>query len=240
MLTELYTIKFIIEYHDEIFGNNYFVGFLRLILLLFNWKLVEVTIICSALLCIIALLIFQLFFIICHLHFWQTEQILLKSQNFSNGNIRRLKSLVIIRNLIRFQHNHTKNLMLINDANKVYGRMFFITMITQISFNCYLVIFIILRHTTVFYTIVIIMAIISQLFYIFGVHYQFVIINRRFHKSSPILMSRMATTKFFDKYLPTKLKLSNYAQSMYTNNCYGITYWRSEIINMQEFVKVNH
>uniref|UniRef100_A0A6P6XT79 Uncharacterized protein LOC113790598 n=1 Tax=Dermatophagoides pteronyssinus TaxID=6956 RepID=A0A6P6XT79_DERPT len=109
--------------------------------------------------------------------------------------------------------------------------------LSQIGFNCYLILFIISYHTTLFYLTLITILCLIQMLNIFVIHFQIALINRKFYQSAPIMMSRMATTEFHGKFLQTKLKLSNFAQKMHTNNRYGITYWSQQIVNTNEFAK---
>lgn len=248
VITDIQTILFVLSNYEKIFNNNQLIGYLKIIQLIINWKIFEIFALVCSIAGAIATSIIEIFFIICHVHFWQIEQLLMiknvkksssiYNQNNGNGRVGRKCHYRIIKNLDKFRYYNTKNLSLIFEANHCYGRTFFVSIFSLMVFNCYLVIFMVTYHTTLFYEILIIILCAIQFICIFFIHYQFVNINRHFYHSSPILMSRMATTEFAGKYLQTKLKLSNYAQAMYTKNPYGITYWSFQTINMSEFGKV--
>ncbi|XP_075677472.1 uncharacterized protein LOC113790598 [Dermatophagoides pteronyssinus] len=239
VIVDIRTIEFLYLNIDKIYDyNNQFVGFIRLMLTFINWKLIESLILVCALSAAISVSISQVFIAIGHVHFWQTEQLLQLNDIIKDRHNNKWQKLIlIIRKLNQFEYYQTRNLLFICKANQIYGNIFSLSLLSQIGFNCYLILFIISYHTTLFYLTLITILCLIQMLNIFVIHFQIALINRKFYQSAPIMMSRMATTEFHGKFLQTKLKLSNFAQKMHTNNRYGITYWSQQIVNTNEFTK---
>ncbi|KAH7638172.1 hypothetical protein HUG17_9277 [Dermatophagoides farinae] len=143
--------------------------------------------------------------------------------------------------LKRFQHFNTYNLKLIQWGN-VYCEAVTVFIFVNIPINCYIVLYILSGCSNWFYSFILSIIACQQILCIFGVHLMFAICNNNFQESSTRflnLLARESCRQSRVKNLSLLLKISNYGHAYHTENKYGFTYGKLQLISMREFLMVN-
>ena len=234
---ELLLLKFILEnldYFFAIFNRPIFVSLnhaMWLMLMSFFWRLYEFFIIIYAHCCALFALCLLLFMMIFLINVWQTKQLLIN-----------LRWITIFQRLKRFQHFNTYNLKLIQWGN-VYCEAVTVFIFVNIPINCYIVLYILSGCSNWFYSFILSIIACQQILCIFGVHLMFAICNNNFQESSTRflnLLARESCRQSRVKNLSLLLKISNYGHAYHTENKYGFTYGKLQLISMREFVMVRY
>ncbi|KAH7638116.1 hypothetical protein HUG17_9221 [Dermatophagoides farinae] len=230
---ELLLVKFILEnlnYFFAIFNRNILVSLnhaMWLMLMTFFWKLYEFFHVIYAQCCALFALCLLPYLMIFLINVWQTKQLLVN-----------LSRVSIFQRLKRFQHFNTYNLKLIQWGN-VYCETVTVFIFVNVSINCYIILFIMSGRSDLVYSLVLSTFACQQIVCIFGVHLLFAICNQNFHESSTRflnLLARESSGQSRMKNLSLLLKLSNYGHAYHTENKYGFTYGKLQLISMREFV----
>ncbi|XP_075680551.1 uncharacterized protein LOC142646194 [Dermatophagoides pteronyssinus] len=230
LLFTIIAIKLMIENFDYFTKNIN--GYIRLLQLWSNTIVMQCCYFIYGHANILISSICQTSLIILNMKIWQSEQFL--NSNYNDKIDFKYK-------LSRFQETHIKNLKHTEYINEISGPSLLIFLFINMPSNCYLIIFLLDNNIDdwIHNTCILILCL-QQIICILCFHLAFAISNQHYHRPSKSFLSllirwRLSSSSF--KCLRYRLKSSYYIQAFHTDNRYGFTYGKLELISMMEFVK---
>lgn len=139
--------------------------------------------------------------------------------------------------------HHRESIVMLLKANPLFGRIFFVFLVTQCPVNCYLMVFNLFIDADPSLKMANLVMLAQQWLIAFVLHLGIVIINRKITQPNRLISlavhrSRRSILWRGRNPLGLDIKLNHYIQAFHTKKKYGITYHKYGLVSLMSFLKV--
>lgn len=133
---------------------------------------------------------------------------------------------------------HTKTLRTMIEMSRVTGSVLFGLLLINAPLNAFMGMMLVSQNLDKVHAFFILLLVIYQAYFIFGLHLMAVSYPRRIHKPSKYLLSLAATAKTNRLNFRTRLQLSHFIFRLHTKNRHTISYGPAGPVSYRTFFKV--